>query len=129
MPPKKYHDPNTVGDQVQNNFTILSKLFDDVGQKAFRDKLFSYATVAELGEALQAEGVLVLPDVRLMLVDIENARTKTYGPIDAANEDFYILTLAPVSRRPTSEQSRADYKRMQAWEGAWHHAIVDGYGI
>jgi hypothetical protein len=129
MPPKKYHDPNTVGDQVQNNFAILSKLFDDVGQKAFRDKLFSYATEAELRAALQAEGVPVLPDVRLMLVDIENARTKTYGPIDAANEDFYILTLAPVPRRPTSEPSKADYKRMQAWEGAWHHAIVDGYGI
>ncbi|MGA7490609.1 MAG: hypothetical protein WBW74_27115, partial [Xanthobacteraceae bacterium] len=73
--------------------------------------------------------VPVVAGARIMLVDIENARTKTYGPIDAVNENFYLLTLPPVPRRPTSQSSKEDYKSMQAWEGAWHHAIVDGYGM
>ncbi len=125
----KYWDPAKVGEQVQHNYAFLSKLFDDVGQKAFRDGLFAYGKEEDLRAALIAEGVPVGTDVRIMLVDIEYARTKSFGPIDAVNENFYLLTLPPVPRRPTTDASKADYKRMQAWEGAWHHAIVDGYGI
>ena len=56
MPPMKYHDPNKVGEQVQNNYVILSKLFDDVGQKAFRDKLFSYANRAGVARCAHRRG-------------------------------------------------------------------------
>ena len=129
MPPAKYWDQMKVGEQVQHNYAFISKLFDDVGQKAFRDRLFAYATEDELRAALIAEGIPLLDGVRLMMVDIENARTKTFGPIDAANENFYLLTLPPVPRRTTTDPTKADYKRNQAWEGAWHHAIVDGYGM
>src|SRR5262249_44211876 len=129
MPPAKYWDPTKVGEQVQHNYAFISKLFDDVGQKAFRDKLFAYPTEQDLRTALIAEGIPLLDGVRLMMVDIENARTKTFGPIDAANENFYLLTLPPVPRRPTTDPGGQDYKRMQTWEGAWHPAIVDGYGM
>jgi hypothetical protein len=63
---------------------------------------FAYATEGELRAALIAEGIPLLDGVRLMLVDIENARTKTFGPIDAANENFYLLTLprCPADRQP-----------------------------
>jgi hypothetical protein len=129
MPPAKYWDPLKVGDQVQKNYAFIAKLFDDTQQKQLRDRLFSYATEQELRAALEAEGIPLLAGVRLMLVDIENARTKTYGPINAATENFYLLTLPPVPRRPTPDPGGQDYKRMQTWEGAWHHAIVDGYGM
>jgi hypothetical protein len=125
----KYWDEKKVGEQVQNNYTILSRLFDEPGQKAFRDALFAYPTEAALRAALNTDGVIVDAGVRIMLVDIEYARTKTFGPINPATEDYYVLVLPPIPRRPTSDPTKADYKRDQAWEGAWHHAIVDGYGM
>jgi hypothetical protein len=39
MPPTKYWDQTKVGEQVQHNYAFISKLFDDVGQKAFRDRV------------------------------------------------------------------------------------------
>jgi hypothetical protein len=130
MPPAKYWDPLKVGDQVQKNYDLLTTLFDTVQGKQLRDKLFAYATEQELREELQRISVPLLDDVRVMLVDIENARTKTFDPaINPAVDKFYVLTLAPVPRRPTADAGAQDYKRMQAWEGAWHHAIVDGYGL
>jgi len=129
MPPAKYWDATKVGVQVQKTYDLLTTLFDDVKHKETRDKLFAFATEQELREELVRLGIPLLDNVRLMLVDIENARTKTFGPIDAANEQFYVLTLPPVPRRPTADPGKQDYKRMQAWEGAWHHAIVDGYGM
>jgi hypothetical protein len=129
MPPAKYWDPLKVGEQVQANYAILTKLFDNGQGKQLRDQLFAYATEPELRQALKDMGVPLLENVRLMLVDIENARTKTFGAIDAANENFYVLTLPPVPRRPTADPGKQDHKRSQAWEGAWHHAIVDGYGM
>ena len=77
MPPAKYWDPLKVGDQVQKNYDLLTTLFDTVQGKQLRDKLFAYATEQELREELQRMGVPLLDDVRVMLVDIENARTKT----------------------------------------------------
>jgi hypothetical protein len=125
MPPVKYFDQMLVGKQVQANYAVLQKLFDDNLQQGFRDTLFAYPTEAALRAALIAEGIPVTGTLRIMLVDIEYARTKTYGPINAATEDFYLLVLPPVPRRQTSP----GYKDMQTWEGAWHHAIVDSYGI
>ena len=80
MPPAKYWDQTRVGEQVQHNYAFISKLFDDVGQKAFRDKLFAYATEDDLRAALIAEGIPLLNGVRLMVVDIEKRERKPLVP-------------------------------------------------
>ena len=129
MPPTKYWDPTKVGEQVQANVVFLTKLFDNVNQQALRDQLFAYDEAA-LRTALNTTHHIPVPaDVKIMLVDIEYARTKSFGVINPAADKFYVLMLPPVPSRETSDPTKADYKRMQAWEGAWHHAIVDGYGM
>ena len=45
-------------------------------------------------------------------------------------DDFYVLVLPPVpNNKPTADPTKKDYREDQAWEGAWHHATVDGYGM
>jgi hypothetical protein len=129
-PTKPYYGAK-IGQQVQTNYEFIEKLFDQKGQQAFRDSLFAHSTEAALRAALATLGVNVHAGVRLMVVDIQYARTKTYPPtIDPKKDDFYVLILPPVPmNKPTADPNRTDYIEDQAWEGAWHHAIVDGYGM
>jgi hypothetical protein len=122
--PTKPYDEKKVGDQLQANYVFLEKLFG-TQQKAFRDRFFRCATEAKLRSALSREKIKVPSDVRIMLVDVEFARMKTFGSVNPRRDKFYILVMPPVPRRERTE----DYKEMQAWQGAWYHAIVDGYGM
>ncbi len=122
--PTKPYDEDKVGQQVQMNYKFIDKLFGR-GQKAFRDRFFRCRTEAALRRALKREGVNVRPGVRLMILDVENARTKVFGTINPRRDNFYVMVMPPVPRRRKSE----DYKDSQAWEGAWYHAIVDSYGM
>src|SRR5262245_19042361 len=129
--PTKPYNAADVKEQLGVNYDFTAKLFGP-GQKAFRDKFFACATEAELRDLLRENKIEVAADVRIMLVDIENARSKTIGPIDARNEKFYALVMAPVPRgdgRPAANPPGVDpgYIDMQAWENAWYHAVVDGY--
>ncbi|HKA78322.1 MAG TPA: hypothetical protein VKD19_14570 [Pseudolabrys sp.] len=122
--PTKTYDPKKLGHQVQTNYDFLDELFG-TNQKAFRNKFFNCKTETALRRMLDKEGVKVKRGVRIMLVDVENARTKSFGRINPRRDDFYLLLMPPVPRRKKSK----DYKEDQSWEGAWHHAIVDGYGM
>ncbi len=122
--PTKPYDENKVGKQVQTNYAFLEKLFG-ARQKAFRDRFFRCRTESALRRALHSQGVPVKPGVRIMILDVEYARTKVFGPINPRRDNFYVLVMPPVPRKKKSN----DYKDAQAWDGAWYHAIVDSYGM
>ena len=65
--------------------------------------MFAHATEAALRAALNTEGIPVPANLKIMLVDIEYARTKTFGTINPATDDYYTLILPPIPRRQTSE--------------------------
>jgi hypothetical protein len=143
MPAFKPYDEANVGKVVDTNYKFLNhlwseeKLWGPSGQeRTLRDHLFALSDEAALRAELALQGIKVDPPggsqtpVRIMLVDIENARTKTYGTaINAGSDLFYVLVLPPKLRRQTEDPSKEDYKRMQAWSGAWYHASNDGYGM
>jgi hypothetical protein len=143
MPAYKPYDPEKVGAIVDVNHRFLKnlwsgdKLWGNPGQeRTLRDHLFDLADEQALRDALAQQGITVTPPpgvqqpVRVMLVDIENARTKTYGPaIRARDELFYVLVLPPNPQRTTHDPSKIDYKEMLAWSGAYYHASSDGYGM
>lgn len=123
-PADVYH-PGQVGNSVQTNFDFLKKLFGPTHQE-LRNGLWNCKTEAELRNLLGDHGVTVQPPTRIMVVDIENARSKVWGKdIDTASEDWYALILPPVPRRKQNDE----YADMQAWSAAWYHASNDGYGM
>jgi hypothetical protein len=124
--PTKPYDEERIGDHLQANYVFLEKLFDGRDGRELRRELWELDEGA-LRERINAELKLKIPrDVRIMLVDIENARAKPEpGDINPRTESFYVVVLPPVPRRERGHT----YKEMAAWEGAWHHAIVDGYGM
>jgi hypothetical protein len=64
-----------------------------------------------------------------MLVDVQSTQTwQAHPPIDPNNNYFYLLVLPPVPTR-YDPVAQPGYEEMQAWESAWYHAIVDGYGM
>jgi len=143
MPAVKPYDEHEVGAVAQSNYEVLEKLFDleatTVGQ-ALRQQLFDQTNEANLRAVLKIEPwkIVVPDDVRLMVVDIENARTLTFRPASKKpgepdidpSEKFYVLVLPPVPRnRKTADSSRKDYKEAQAWAEAWYHATTDGHGM
>lgn len=123
--PRKPYDETKVGEVVQQNYRFLEKLFDAQQHQALRNRLFECADEAALRLELGKEGIQVAAPVRIMLVDIENARTKTYGGPIQPTDDWYVLVLPPVPRREPGDV----YKEMQAWSGASYHASSDGYGM
>jgi hypothetical protein len=128
MPPwKPYYNP--VGSTVDNLEEFCKSLFDTGTQEAFREQFFTLTTEKDLREVLADNKIVIPPTdvitgapIRIMVVDVENARCVSYGAkIDPKNELFYLLVMPPVPRK---------YDRdMQAWESAWYHAIADGFGM
>lgn len=143
MPAYKPYDEANVGKVVQTDYKFLNDLWNEEklwgprdGERTLRDHLFALSDEAALRAALAAQGIVVDPPpgsatpVRIMIVDIENARTKTYGTqINPGTDFFYVLVLPPKLRRQTEDPTKRDYMRMQAWSGAWYHASNDGYGM
>jgi len=143
MPAVKPYDEHKVGEVAKTNYEVLETLFDldDPPEgKALRQQLFDQTSEASLRAVLNtAPWKIVVPDdVRLMVVDIENARTLTFRPASKKpgepdidpSEKFYVLVLPPVPlNRKTADPSRKDYKEAQAWAEAWYHATTDGHGM
>jgi hypothetical protein len=125
--PTKPFDPALVGKEVQKYKVILDRLFDNAGHQALRDTLYNCADETALRDAFKTQlDIDIAADVRIMLIDVENARWKSFDPqIDPKKDKFYVYILPPIPRRSTV----AEYKTMQAWEGAWYHAMVDSYGM
>ena len=94
-----------------------------------RDYLFSQRSEEALRAALAEENILVDDDVRIMLLDVQTAKTKAFGEIDPKTEPFYVLVLPPKpldKNRQELEKARLDDK---AWASAWYHAGAYGYGM
>jgi len=130
MPPKKEYDEAKVGETLQKIYTFSEQIFglkSHIDQKEVRNQFFEPAATEDTVRALIHKflGIKVAQSTKIMVVDIENARTRTFGTIDAAKDDFYVFVMPPVPRRSKTD----DYKESQAWEGAWYHSIVDGYGM
>jgi hypothetical protein len=126
MPPwKSYYNP--IGLTVENLHEFCEKLFGN-NQRAFRDSFFNLNNEDQLRNLLNTNKIFIpLVDdqgapLRIMLVDVENARTKVYPPpIDPDTMPFYLLVMPPVPRTYDPQ--------MQNWESSWYHAIVDGFGM
>jgi len=122
-PMKPQYEPAKMGAYVQRNYAFLTKLFDSKVGPGLRQELWDMSE-ADLRLRIKAELDLDIPaTVRVMVVDIENGRAKPAGMSEA--DVFYTLVLPPVPRKSPTEE----HKEASAWEGAWHHAIVDGYGM
>jgi hypothetical protein len=122
------HEP---GKYLHENYDIVTKLFADAdGNKKFRDSFFNCKSEEELHQKLRDNKIYVNPGVKIMIVDIQYARTKDFG-IDPVKDDFYVYILPPVPQRTTGDEKNPSegYKDTVAWEEAWHHAICDGYGM
>lgn len=120
---------DTVGENAQRNYKFLEALWDISRNPPLRDELFKYDSEAHLRSYLSENWSIDVPsDVRIMVVDIESARTRSY--INDPNKDtFYVLVLPPALRRQTHDKDKADYREAQASAGAWYHATSDGYGM
>jgi hypothetical protein len=116
----------TVQEAIRGNYKFLQKLFDPQTGAKLRKDLFNQKDEAGLRAFLGSQWLAVRPNVRLMLVDIENGQTKVYGSaIDPSKEEWYVLVLPPVPRRSKDPQ----YLDMQTWAEATFHATNDGYGM
>jgi hypothetical protein len=115
----------TVQETIQGNFKFLQKLFHPETGAKLRNDLFNQKDEAGLRAFLGSQWVSVKPTVRLMLVDIENGRTKVYGDAIKPTEEWYVLVLPPVPRRSKDPQ----YVQLQTWSEATFHASNDGYGM
>jgi hypothetical protein len=130
-PTKPYYSSATVGAYVQVNYDFLEDLWadslrpKDAPQTPLREYLFSLTNENALRAALLEEGIPVPSPIRIMLVDLERAKTKQFGSIDHKNEFFYVLVLPPVPRRDPGDV----YREEQAWWSAHYHASNDGYGM
>jgi len=117
--------------RTQINYHFLEALWDTGRNPRLRDQLWDLAIAGEqdLRSYLTNTFQIVIPsDVRLVLVDIERARKRSFVT-DPDKDSFYALVLPPDLRRDTHDPGKEDYKEAQAWAGAWYHATSDGYGM
>lgn len=123
MPAIKYDYGDELGVLAQTNFKFLTKLW--ASGSTLREQLFTQPDEASLREVLRGFNIIVGSDVKILLVDIENARTKSFVT-NPQTDNFYALVLPPAPRR---HPSNAEYQKMQGWTAAHYHAINDSYGM
>lgn len=124
MPATKKFDERHVGLKIQHHYEFLERLWgpDGAGMRAAVDQAASEAALRDL---LASWGIADIDaDTRLMVIDVENARTKSYVT-DPETQKFYVLVLPPKLTR----SGAGDFKEAQAWRGAYYHALSDGYGM
>jgi hypothetical protein len=129
--------PYNPGVETKHLYDFVQKLFDGPTQAAFRASLFAAPDENQLRIMLGDWGIFIptvigapgSPPLRIMLVDVENASTwQDTPPINPATDYFYVLVMPPVPTR-YDPVAQPGYEEMQAWESAWYHAMVDGYGM
>jgi len=123
--PKKVDYSDKVGTYAQINYEFLmNKLWSPAGRQ-IRDQFIAAPTQAALQALLTEYKIPFEQNVRILVVDLETARTNGFSP-NAAADDFYTLVLPPSPRRHPNE---AHYREMQGWTSAHYHAINDSYGM
>jgi hypothetical protein len=122
-------DETSVGESAQNIYNFLDKLWGNKPQpsgKTLRDELRAIMSEPDLKYFVKGNiGINIPEDVRLILVDIEDAKTTRYRDTDPSLHPFYVLVIPPTPRRYDSKE----YKEGQALSVAWFHATTDGWGM
>jgi hypothetical protein len=113
-----------IGEYTQHNYNFLKELWGANGM-ALRDTLINDRDEGRLRALLAEWHIYVADNVRIMIVDVERAKTNSFVN-NGETEDFYLLVLPPAPRRHPQE---AGYKKMQGWASAYYHAITDSYGM
>ena len=102
---------------------LMNKLWQPNGRQ-LRDELIT-ASQGQLKEVLTANKIPFDPNVKIVVVDLETARTNGFAA-NPSQVNFYTLVLPPEPRRNGNEPH---YKTMQGWAAAYYHAINDSYGM
>lgn len=122
--PADIYQPGQVEKSVDTNYKFLHELFSN--NSTLRSQLMGCKTEQDARTLLGNKGITVQPPIRIMVVDIESATTKTWDkPINPKTDSWYVLVLPPVPRRKP-DKSHTDAQAMLA---AWYHASNDGYGM
>jgi len=125
MPPTKPYNEYKVGEVVQHNYKFFGDCFDP-SNGPFRDWFFAGSTTEDDVRAkLKAYQLDIPVGIKLVVVDLQNARIRNWSLTDPKAQEFYEFIMPPVPQRSDNE----DYVESQQWEEAWFHAIVDGYGM
>jgi hypothetical protein len=128
MPPWKPWSPNHVGQYVQHNYAFMDQLFDPANGAAFRQAFWNYPNEDALRNAINSHLHLNIPNtVRVGFFDVERPAFHSFPPpINAATDNYYVMILPSMPRRKPGDNT---YIEDQAWEDAWYHAVVDGFGM
>jgi len=148
--PFKRFDPTQVGARAQAYREFAQKAFfgdtagaQQIDGQTFRKNLRDFAkrnTQQQLLDLLNNTHNLKIPatngaddqhgdPLKLMIVDIDLGAPYTasdVSPLPDENDAFYIFVIPPTPQRVPNNKA---YQEMQAFESAWYHAIVDGYGL
>jgi hypothetical protein len=118
-------DEDKVGRNVQDIYNFLDDLWKP--NSPLRDQLRAITSGKDLKSFVKTNlSIDIPPDVNMILVDIEDANTTSYGTaIDPTKDPFYVLIIPPTPRRHKNKE----YKDAQAWSEAWFHATTDGLGM
>lgn len=115
----------SIGGVTQTNYEFLMNKLWSSGGQAIRTQLTGTSDQAALRTLLREHKIEVEDGVRILIVDIENAKTNGFDQA-GATDDFYVLVLPPTPRRHPTEPH---YKTSQAWTTAYYHAVNDSYGM
>lgn len=111
--------------EIQRNHAFITKLWDKKTGPALRDRLFAAKDLRRLKAELNDHGLVYPNDVQIILVDVENGRTKNFPKALDTNGRWYVIVLPPRPRRSKDKQ----YCEQIAWTEAAFHASNDGYGM
>jgi hypothetical protein len=127
---------SNAGNTTQYLYAFVQELFG-AGGAALRNQLMNAQDEDEVRAVLNSKGIVIprltggasSPPVRIKIVDVQTAGVwEAHPPINPNNDFFYVLVLPPVPSN-SNYAGQPGYTDMQAWESAWYHAIVDGYGM
>lgn len=111
--------------EVEKNHKFISKLWDAKTGSTFRDQLFGAKNLVALKAQLNDHGFGYPNDVQLIIVDVENGRTRSFPKAIDRKKRWYVIILPPRPRRSRDKQ----YCEQLAWTEATFHATNDGYGM
>jgi hypothetical protein len=118
-----------VGAYTQHNYAFVDTLFQDGPGEPNPGIRRSYRhyTGNQLRLQIQSDLGLTIPsDVKVGVFDIELAHFHNPEAINFSADAYYIMVLPPFPRQNPGNNV---YIRDQAWQDAWYHAVVDGYGM
>jgi hypothetical protein len=137
--PWKPYDEDTVGPLTEALYRFLHYHLFVPGDQV-RGALMNAGNEGQLRMMLGQYGIFIPERIdmndpnsaplRIMLVDVQTANIwqEPGRPINYNNDYFYVLVMPPIPSN-ANYAGQPGYQDMQAWESAWYHAIVDGYGM